>query len=577
MIRSRIFSVTLLALIFLPALTHAQQVGGHIPIAHGHVNGSAPYNNAPASSIYWGYAQGRAFGRYDGDQECDPAKTYASQIDEGNFPYVPGASLSGISLGDIVVFGTVRQNQYGHAAFVIYIPPGFDGSEAAIRNIKVDQVPAQNLQPKHGVLLNNVVPQQGMPVGYHQGNGLNGGGPLDALVFRNSFGGGVICVGQTMSGSWCEFPGTYIERKINTESQLWIHSPSPQEHEGITRKFQEWTKDGSDLTADNPYLLTVDGAAQYVAQFASYYDVTFKNQFPCGAGNGGAIIVNGQNKNSPHTTEVKEFVNVTARANNQTYNGVIYSFSNWSNGSTNPEITFIPNANVEYVANYVVVKPQQMIYFNLHVSSSPGQYIQLSWNQHPNANVQYQIWRREKPAGSSIGPPVLKATLANNVTSWTDYGYLMTSGYTHDLLEYDVRSYYVCGSTASAADDNYITVFGNGGIIPKAGGDPGEKETSSSLPQSFAIQANPNPFMQATTLHYQLPTSAQIVLEVYDLHGRRLEVLSNGLYVAGNYTVAWQNVSSLHSASGVYLYRFVAHPTDGATPFVKSGKLVRVK
>ncbi len=97
---------------------------------------------APASSICWGYAQGRAFGRYDGDQECNPAKTYVSQIDENNFPYVSGASLSGIELGDIVVFGTIRQGENGHAAFVVYIPPGFDGSEAAIRNIKVDQVPA---------------------------------------------------------------------------------------------------------------------------------------------------------------------------------------------------------------------------------------------------------------------------------------------------------------------------------------------------------------------------------------------------------------------------------------------------
>lgn len=574
MINSRIISLLLLALFSLPAIVHAQQVGGHIPIAHGHPGGTYPYDNAPYPSICWGYAQGRAFGRYDGDMECDPAKTHVAQIDASNFPYVPGASLSGIALGDIVVFGQVRQNEYGHAGFVTYIPPGFDGSETAIRNIKVDQVPAPGLQPQHGVALNNVVPQQGMPVGYHRGNGLTGGGQLDALVFRNSFGGGIICVGTTMSGSWCEFPGVYIERKINTESQLWIYSPPVQEHQGITRKFKEWTRNGIPLTISNPHLITVDGAATYEAVFDAYYDVTFKNQFPCGAGIGGVIVVNGQTQNSPNTTEVKQTNSITARANNQTYNGVIYNFSNWSNGSTNPEITLTPNANTECTANYVVVKPQQMSYFNLHVSSSPGQYIRLSWNQHPNSNVSYQIWRREKPAGGSLGPPVLKATLANNVTSWTDYDYLMTSGYTHDLLEYDVRSYYNCNGTVAAADDNYITVFGDGGIIPKAAGDGSNEET---LPQSFAIQASPNPFVQATTLRYQLPANAYVVLEIYDLHGRRLEVLSNGLHDTGNYAVAWQGVSSSHSASGVYLYRFVAQPADGATPFVQSGKLVRVK
>lgn len=86
-----------------------------------------------------------------------------------------------------------------------------------------------------------------------------------------------------------------------------------------------------------------------------------------------------------------------------------------------------------------------------------------------------------------------------------------------------------------------------------------------------------SPIVQATMLRYQLPASAQVMLEIYDLHGRRLEVLSNGLYGAGSYMSNWKSASSLHSASGVYFYRFVARPTDRAAPFVKSGKLVRVK
>lgn len=86
-----------------------------------------------------------------------------------------------------------------------------------------------------------------------------------------------------------------------------------------------------------------------------------------------------------------------------------------------------------------------------------------------------------------------------------------------------------------------------------------------------------SPIVQATTLRYQLPSSAHLVLEVYDLNGRRLEVLNNGLHNAGNYSVVWQSVASSRSASGVYLYRFLAQPTNGAAPFVKSGKLVRIK
>lgn len=70
---------------------------GHIPITHDH-----------STSVCYGYAQGRAFGKSAADLECDPARTFAEKIDEIYFPFVADPTLASIRVGDIVVFGTVR-------------------------------------------------------------------------------------------------------------------------------------------------------------------------------------------------------------------------------------------------------------------------------------------------------------------------------------------------------------------------------------------------------------------------------------------------------------------------------------
>jgi hypothetical protein len=72
-----------------------------------------------------------------------------------------------------------------------------------------------------------------------------------------------------------------------------------------------------------------------------------------------------------------------------------------------------------------------------------------------------------------------------------------------------------------------------------------------SLPVAFALSGNyPNPFNSGTVLRYALPVQAEVVLEVYDVLGRRVAVLVNGLMPAGRYEVRF-DASGL--SSGVYL------------------------
>ncbi|WP_340104569.1 MBG domain-containing protein [Rhodohalobacter sp. 8-1] len=80
-----------------------------------------------------------------------------------------------------------------------------------------------------------------------------------------------------------------------------------------------------------------------------------------------------------------------------------------------------------------------------------------------------------------------------------------------------------------------------------------EQKEREYLPQDFALFPNyPNPFNAATTIRYSLPEKQNVRLEIYDVIGRRVQVLINDEQPAGWYTMRF-DASRL--ASGVYIYQ----------------------
>jgi hypothetical protein len=96
-------------------------------------------------------------------------------------------------------------------------------------------------------------------------------------------------------------------------------------------------------------------------------------------------------------------------------------------------------------------------------------------------------------------------------------------------------------------------------------------QTKTGLGQNY-----PNPFNPSATINYQLPgagTRYIVSLKVYDMLGREVATLVDGVKEVGSYSVAFDGGKL---ASGVYIMRFIAKSDEGKS-FVKVRKLVLMK
>ncbi|MCK4350697.1 MAG: T9SS type A sorting domain-containing protein, partial [Candidatus Krumholzibacteria bacterium] len=70
----------------------------------------------------------------------------------------------------------------------------------------------------------------------------------------------------------------------------------------------------------------------------------------------------------------------------------------------------------------------------------------------------------------------------------------------------------------------------------------------------------PNPFNPVTEISYYLPTAGDVLLEVYDVAGKRIATLVRGREEKGRHIVNWQGADDTGRAiaSGIYFYRLRA-------------------
>jgi hypothetical protein len=98
---------------------------------------------------------------------------------------------------------------------------------------------------------------------------------------------------------------------------------------------------------------------------------------------------------------------------------------------------------------------------------------------------------------------------------------------------------------------------------------------SNSLPTRYALhEGYPNPFNPSTQITFDLPEPSHVSLVIYDVLGRKVAELENGMKEAGYHSATW-NGSAV--ASGVYFARFAARDAQGNVKLSKVSRLLLAK
>lgn len=83
-----------------------------------------------------------------------------------------------------------------------------------------------------------------------------------------------------------------------------------------------------------------------------------------------------------------------------------------------------------------------------------------------------------------------------------------------------------------------------------------EDDIIETLPTDFVRLSNyPNPFNATTTIRYSLPRSSRVSIEIYDVLGRTVEIMDEGIQDAGEHQVIW---NAQDQPSGLYFYQIIA-------------------
>lgn len=113
------------------------------------------------------------------------------------------------------------------------------------------------------------------------------------------------------------------------------------------------------------------------------------------------------------------------------------------------------------------------------------------------------------------------------------------------------------GSTFSGSRS--ITVAAGGvdaGVVRLAMNVSAEDPSPDVIPRAWDLAQNyPNPFSGRTTIAVDVPRSAHVNLVVFDMTGRAIRSLADGVFEAGQHRFTF-NASGL--SAGIYLYRIRA-------------------
>ena len=154
---------------------------------------------------------------------------------------------------------------------------------------------------------------------------------------------------------------------------------------------------------------------------------------------------------------------------------------------------------------------------------------------------------------SGSGTSYYGVTASINSSSWRRVSGTVNVTWSGTLTEAMFYAETTSGTTNFYADDCSVN---KGGLGKRSSGE--ETAGEAQAPEGFALHQNyPNPFNPRTTISYSLGEAVRVRLDVYDMRGRPVIELVNGIQQAGEYSV---DLDLSAMPSGVYVYRLSAGP-----------------
>ncbi len=206
---------------------------------------------------------------------------------------------------------------------------------------------------------------------------------------------------------------------------------------------------------------------------------------------------------------------------------------------------------------------------DLFVANTTNEAAKNSLYRNDNANANHWIEFRcigDSSNRSGIGTKVRAKAMINGNPLWQERVVEGQSGYCAQnlVLHFGLGNATVVDTLRVLWPSGIVDVFANVAVNRIATLNEGAAitavdEKKSELPARFLLEQNyPNPFNPSTIIKYQLPTQNYVTLKVYDILGREVATLVNGLQNPGSYRV---ELNAAGFASGVYFYRIQAGHT----------------
>ncbi len=228
--------------------------------------------------------------------------------------------------------------------------------------------------------------------------------------------------------------------------------------------------------------------------------------------------------------------------------------------------TFVVSAHTNDVTNFWKSYPKTGVSEDNLIPTAPsvvaqveetgsGLQVVLQWDELPDPDINYFSIRRSTDPGFDPNDP------STEIGATTDLNFVDNTVQEGQVYYYRVVAYDFNGNQGEFSNEVPATVTGI-------------EDGPSALPREFALYQNyPNPFNPSTTIAFDLPKQANVVIAIYNTLGQKVRTLVNGSFNPGHHEVVWDGRNDFGTpvSGGVYIY------TIKAGDFTRSMKMTLVK